>query len=294
MLMDAPPGSRPDRRALPRRHRLAARPRPQRARDLRRRPRRSASSCSRTSATTCSPSLPAPEPTLYAAAIDLIADLQSAPPPPATPGLRAAALRPRRPAARDAARSGVVPARRHRRPDAARPRGGVRRADRADHRHRPRRVRRSPVYRDYHAENLIWLPERDRAGPRRPARLPGPADRPSGLRRRLAARGRPARRARPTSRAAMLDRYLARSGRDREAFLRAAHALVGPAQPQDPRPVRPARAARRQAAVPAPLPRVWAHLRRDLAHPDLASLAAWVDRASARRRPRCATAGAAS
>ena len=49
-------------------------------------------------------------------------------------------------------------------------------------------------HRDYHAENLIWLPDRDGVAPRRHDRLPGRGAGPSGLGPALPAAGRPPRR----------------------------------------------------------------------------------------------------
>ncbi len=220
--------------------------------------------------------LPAPEPTLYAAAIDLIAELQSAPPPPVTPDYapppydRAVLLREMR----------LVPE--WYLPAAA---GAPTPSDLAaefDALIEPivalaLEAPPTPVYRDYHAENLIWLPER--AGHARVGLLDfqdlligHPAyDVVSLL--------EDARRDVPAElRAAMLDRYLTRTGRDREAFTRAAHALA--AQRNLKILGLFVRLAHRDGkpGYLRLLPRVRDHLRRDLAHPDLAPLAAWAAR----------------
>lgn len=219
---------------------------------------------------------PSLEPALYAAAIDLIADLQAAPPPPVTPGYspppydRAVLLREMRlipewylPAATGAETSA----------DLAAEFDGLVEPIIAIALDGPQ----APVYRDYHAENLIWLPER--AGH---ARI-GLIDYQDLL------IGHPAydlvslledarRDVAPDLRAAMLDRYLARSGRDREDFLRAAHALA--AQRNLKILGLFVRLARRDGkpGYLRLLDRVRAHLDRDLAHPDLAELRAWVAR----------------
>ena len=220
--------------------------------------------------------LPAPEATLYAAAIDLIADLQSAPPPPATPDYapppydRAVLLREMRlvPEWYLPATTGAQTP-----PDLAaefdaliEPVIAIALAGPA-----------VPVYRDYHAENLVWLPER--AGHARVGLLDfqdllvgSPAYDVVSLledaRRDVA----------PALAATMLERYLGRTGRDRADFMRAAHALS--AQRNLKILGLFVRLARRDGkpGYLRHLPRVWAHLQRDLAHPDLAPLAAWVAR----------------
>ena len=134
------------------------------------------------------------------------------------------------------------------------------------------------THRDYHAENLLWLPQR------------------SGLARvglldfQDAVRGHPAwdmlhllqdarREVAPELETAMLERYLAaRPHVDRDVFLSdyAAMATVNTARllglfarlaVRDGKP--------RYLAF---LPRMWRLLERNLAHPDLADLKAWFDR----------------
>ena len=191
---------------------------------------------------------PGREAELYAAAVDVLADIQRRPPPSGdwTPPpydraflMREVGLVPEwyLPAATGVAPSPALVAEY----DAL---CGAALAPVAD-------VRAAPVLRDYHAENLLWLPERDGRGPGRPPRLPGHAPRPSGLRPRLAARGRPPRRARRAAHGA--DRPLSRAHRGRPRGLPACrrHPL-GPAQPQDPRPLHPALPPRRQAALSRP------------------------------------------
>jgi N-acetylmuramate 1-kinase len=131
------------------------------------------------------------------------------------------------------------------------------------------------VYVDYHADNLLWLPER--AGHARiglldfqDARLGPPAyDLVSLL--EDARRGVP-----PDLARAMLERYLAaRQDLDGQAF-RAAYAVLG-AQRNAKILGLFSRLARRDGkpAYLALLPRVAGHLRRDLEHPLLAPLADW-------------------
>jgi N-acetylmuramate 1-kinase len=131
------------------------------------------------------------------------------------------------------------------------------------------------VYRDYHAENLIWLPER--SGHARIGLL--------DFQDMLA--GHPAydlvsliedarRDVDPALRAAMTARHLAATGADPEAFAYAAHALS--AQRNLKILGLFTRLCRRDGKPRylGYLPRVWDHLTRDLAHPELAPLAAFV------------------
>ncbi len=134
-----------------------------------------------------------------------------------------------------------------------------------------------PVLRDYHAENLLWLPCRQGT-----ARV-GLLDYQDLL------IGNPAydvvsllddaRRDLPAAlRSAMLERYIERSGADRPAFLRAAAALS--AQRNLKILGLFLRLARRDGkpGYLRHLPRVWGHLRRNLAHPDLQDLAGLIAR----------------
>jgi aminoglycoside/choline kinase family phosphotransferase len=132
-----------------------------------------------------------------------------------------------------------------------------------------------PVMRDYHAENLIWLPAR-----RGNARV-GLLDYQDLL------VGHPAydvvslledarRDIDAGLRARMLTRYLAVSGAEPESFTRAAHTLS--AQRNLKILGLFTRLCRRDGKPRYLdlLPRVWDHLMRDLTHPALAPLAAWV------------------
>ena len=218
---------------------------------------------------------PAREPGLYRAAVDALADLQRRPPPGADVGWtpppydRAFLMREVRlvpewylPAATGAPSPPTSP------PSTtpcARPRS---RRSPTPHRAGAARLpRREPA--------LAARPPRPRPG--RHPRLPGHAARPPGLRPRLAARGRPPRRARGAPRRD--DRALPRAHRRR---------------PATPSPAARALSAQRNLKILglftrlcrrdgkprylAYLPRVWAHLARDLAHPALAPLAAFVPR----------------
>lgn len=133
------------------------------------------------------------------------------------------------------------------------------------------------VLRDYHAENLIWLPERSGT-----ARV-GLLDYQDAL------AGHPAYdlvslledARRDTSaelRAAMTARYLDRTGADQEAF-GAAYAALG-AQRNLKIVGIFARLCLRDGkrGYLRLIPRVWDHLMRDLAHPELAPLRDWVAR----------------
>ena len=133
------------------------------------------------------------------------------------------------------------------------------------------------VMRDYHAENLLWLP--DRPGRARVGLLdyqdmlvgPPAYD--------LASLLEDARRDTDGAlRAAMIARYLAATGADPETFLHGAHVLA--AQRNLKIVGLFTRLCRRDGKPRylAHLPRVWDHLRRDLDHPALGPLAGWIAR----------------
>ena len=133
------------------------------------------------------------------------------------------------------------------------------------------------VLRDYHAENLIWLPERTGLGrvgllDYQDALLGAPAY-------DLASLLEDARRDTSDAlRAAMLTRYIAATGVD-EAGFRAAYAAL--AAQRNLKIVGIFARLHLRDGKPGYLdliPRVWAHLQRDLAHPALAPLAAFVAR----------------
>lgn len=135
------------------------------------------------------------------------------------------------------------------------------------------------AHRDYHAENLLWLPER------------------SGLARvglldfQDAVRAHPvwdllhllqdARRdVAPELEAAMLERYLAaRPEVDREAFLADYRGLaaLNAARILGPIFARQVVAFGKRRYIDF-MPRTWRYLERDLEHPDLAALKRWFDR----------------
>jgi len=219
---------------------------------------------------------PALEPELYAAAVDLLADLQAEAPPPAGPDyapppyddallLRELRLVPEwyLPAATGKATPPDLAAEYE---AAAAPILALAAA-----------APPVPVLRDYHAENLIWLP-----GRRGHARV-GLLDYQDLLLGHpaydLASLLADARRDVPAALAeAMTARYLARAGHDPEAFAAAAAALS--AQRNLKILGLFVRLARRDGKPQylALLPRVRAHLDRALAHPALAPLAAWTAR----------------
>ncbi|MSP81772.1 MAG: aminoglycoside phosphotransferase [Alphaproteobacteria bacterium] len=133
------------------------------------------------------------------------------------------------------------------------------------------------VLRDFHADNLLWLPER--AGIKRCGLLdfqdaligPSAYDLVSLL--------EDARRdVSPATVAMALDRYLAAMGGGDQAAFRAAYAVLG-AQRNSKIVGIFARLFRRDGK-PAYLdliPRVWNHLAEDLRHPALAPVRAWFD-----------------
>ncbi len=131
------------------------------------------------------------------------------------------------------------------------------------------------VLRDYHAENLVWRP--GRAGLARVGLLDYQDMRRGHPAYDLVSLLEDARRdVAPGLRAAMTARYLERSGADPDAIIYAAHYLS--AQRNLKILGIFARLARRDGkpGYLAHLPRVWDHLMRDLAHPDLAPLRDWV------------------
>jgi aminoglycoside/choline kinase family phosphotransferase len=131
------------------------------------------------------------------------------------------------------------------------------------------------VLRDYHAENLVWLP--GRAGLARVGLLDYQDMRRGHPAYDLVSLLEDARRdVAPDLRAAMTARYLERSGAEPAAFAYAAHYLS--AQRNLKILGIFARLARRDGkpGYLAHLPRVWDHLMRDLAHPTLAPLRDWV------------------
>lgn len=133
------------------------------------------------------------------------------------------------------------------------------------------------VLRDYHAENLLWLPRRTGT-----ARV-GLLDYQDAL------AGHPAydlvslledarRDTSPELRATMLARFLDRAGHEAESF-GAAYAALGAQRNLKILGIF-ARLCRRDGkpGYLRLMPRVWGHLMHDLSHPALASLSAWVHR----------------
>ncbi|MEO1687471.1 MAG: phosphotransferase [Pseudomonadota bacterium] len=214
---------------------------------------------------------PGLEPELYAAAAELLAELQSAPPPDgALPPYDAAVLRREAglltdwylPAALDAPVSDALAQDVARALDAA-----VAPVAQA---------REAVVLRDYHAENLLWLPER-----RGLARI-GLLDYQDALAGHgaydLISLTEDARRdVAPEVRAATETRFIEAAGWQAELFRAAAAALA--AQRNLKIIGIFARLGRRdgKARYVDLIPRVWAHLQRDLSHPALSDLRATIE-----------------
>ena len=138
-------------------------------------------------------------------------------------------------------------------------------------------VRSGPVYRDYHAENLIWLPERTDV-----ARI-GLLDYQDLL------IGHPAydvvsllgdarRDIAPDLADVMLNRYLARSGLERDGFVTAKHILGAQRNLKIMGLFTRLSLRDGKARYVDLLPRVWRLLTADLDHPDLARLSGWIAR----------------
>lgn len=134
------------------------------------------------------------------------------------------------------------------------------------------------VLRDYHAENLLWLPAR--AGAARIGLLDYQDALAGHAAYDLVSLLEDARRdTTPELQGAMVRRYLAaRPELDPEGF-RAAYAALGAQRNLKIIGIF-ARLARRdgKSRYLAMIPRVWRHLERDLSHPALAPLADWVAR----------------
>lgn len=142
---------------------------------------------------------------------------------------------------------------------------------------RPAADRSALVLRDYHTENLLWLPER--AGAARVGLLDYQDALAGSPAYDLVSLLEDARRDTSADlRAAMIARHLATTGAEEDAF-RADCAALG-AQRNLKIVGIFARLWLRdgKAAYPPMIPRVWAHLRNDLTHPALAPLAAFVAR----------------
>ena len=134
------------------------------------------------------------------------------------------------------------------------------------------------THRDYHAQNLLWLPERHGA-----ARV-GLLDFQDALRAHpawdLTHLLQDARRdVSPELEASMLERYLAaRPGTDREGFLADYRALAVSNAARILGRVFARQALLGRAQYKAFMPRTWRYLERNLTDPALAGLKAWFDR----------------
>ncbi|MBK1636151.1 aminoglycoside phosphotransferase family protein [Rhodovulum adriaticum] len=213
------------------------------------------------------PRHPALEPTLYAAAVDLLADLHRAPPPGILPAYDADLMA-------DLAClpfDWYLPA--LGRPAPAGAKQAFAAAIRAQlARHAPPSVL---VLRDYHAENLIWLPSR--TGTARVGLLDFQDAMVGHPAYDLVSLLEDARRdVPPPLQAHMLDRYIAASGADAGAFRRA-YALLGAQRNLRILGVFARLCLRDGKPSYLPLmPRVWGHLMHDLSHPALAGLRSLV------------------
>lgn len=133
------------------------------------------------------------------------------------------------------------------------------------------------VHRDYHADNLMWLPSRQ--GTQRVGLLDFQDGVYGDAAYDLVSLIEDARRdVSPALAEAMLERYLEATGADREQFL-AAYAILGAQRNSKIVGIFSRLAARdNKFAYLKFLPRVWRHLEHDLEHPALAPLKAWIDR----------------
>ena len=134
------------------------------------------------------------------------------------------------------------------------------------------------THRDYHAQNLLWLPERDGV-----ARV-GLLDFQDALRAHpawdLTHLLQDARRdVSPELEAAMLDRFLAaRPSLEREAFIADYRALAASNAARILGRVFARQALLGRTQYEEFMPRTWRYLKRNLADPQLAGLQAWFDR----------------
>ena len=242
---------RPRRPALPRRHRLAARRPLQRARGAgRRRPPRAGAARGPRRRPLRRPLRRAPD----ARARPLPRRRRAPRRPPAPPAARrrrrldAAALRHGLPDARGAAGPGVVPPRRHRRAR-CRPTSPPSTRRWPKPRSPPVAVPAVPVLRDYHAENLLWLPRRH--GHARVGMLDYQDMLLGHPAYDLVSLLEDARRDTGPAPARGDARALPRAHRRRSRGLhRRREPPRRPAQPEDPRPLHPPLPPRRQAALP--------------------------------------------
>lgn len=131
------------------------------------------------------------------------------------------------------------------------------------------------VLRDYHAENLIWLPER--SGTARTGLLDYQDALAGHSAYDLVSLLEDARRdTSPDLQAAMVRRYLDRTGIDADEF-HIAYATLGAQRNLKIIGIFSRLCMRDgKRRYPDLIPRVWGHLMRDLGHPQLAKLTAWI------------------
>lgn len=133
------------------------------------------------------------------------------------------------------------------------------------------------VHRDYHADNLMWLPSR--SGTQRVGLLDFQDGVYGDAAYDMVSLLEDARRDVPPPLAdAMLDRYIAAAGVDRSAFLMS-YAVLGAQRNCKIIGIFSRLAARdNKFHYLNYLPRVWRHLEHDLKHPALTELKQWIDR----------------
>ncbi len=137
-------------------------------------------------------------------------------------------------------------------------------------------ARSALALRDYHAENLVWLPARE--GIRRVGLLDYQDALLGHPSYDLVSLTEDARRdTSPELRTAAEARYLEASGAEPEGFREAAAILAAQRNLKIVGIFARLRLRDEKAQYLAMIPRVWSHLMRDLSHPSLAPLKAWVE-----------------
>ncbi len=133
------------------------------------------------------------------------------------------------------------------------------------------------VHRDYHADNLMWLPGRE--GTKRVGLLDFQDGVYGDAAYDVVSLLEDARRDGPAPLAqAMLERYMVASGADRAQFM-TAYATLGAQRNSKIIGIFCRLAARdNKFAYLSYLPRVWKHLENDLVHPALATLKVWMEK----------------
>ena len=207
---------------------------------------------------------PALEPMLYAAAVDVLVAIQAQPAPPGLPDLRAGEWADAAAFALDWYAFAAT---------GQRPERGAFVATLTDLLARHADGPRVLILRDYHAENLLWLP--DRTGAARVGLLDFQLGQMGQPGYDLVSLLQDARRdVAPTTEAKMVARFVAATGVAAQDFA-AAYAVLGAQRALRIMGVfaRLCLSAGKAGYLPL-LPRVWGQLQRNLAHPTLAPIAA--------------------